>query len=618
MQFRTVSTILLLVVVTGAFCVTGTSAVTMGPLPPEQNDTVELTGLPLETAELAIKQADMVIKNKAPDPVPDPIFERRDLECSEAGDPYWWMMEEYGRCSNEYELLTEVLPLGIAYRYTQQQKYAEKAKTYVLAWANAYLNEKAKNNPRYTGFRGNAIDYREYHNLFKTYSYTKNSGVYSAAEITRIEQWMNELGDYFVAVDPYDPATTSQICGNRTPCFSFRNTGNWNAAAYQLIANIYVVTKNPQIEQFLFTKGHWNKFVTEEFVMPSGLVDDIAEREFCASFGNNSGDRLPFEAIADFHTATGYTTQNSGVYSSRCSNTSSGLIATLPFSTDVNSKEYKARRFFLRYPRRSVYLNPAERGSNGSIAQGQDGFVSNDPKDNKSMGYATLHFIHGFDAINMLYQNGYYSPTNEERNLFSRGVLVSLIEMYELMKPDAEDYAAAFGSTPGCNESDTNLTNDCNQGNYRYKGYENAVVGYVMVQKYGSPIEELQGRIDEVLNKYEFINETGKLVELDSHMYLLATIQSGGPAEITTTPGDQPATPSAVPSIDQASESPSPVPCPRHAAGDANCDGVVTLIDMEIWRGEFFGEQATERADFNKDGKLSLIDLEIWTRTMFP
>jgi hypothetical protein len=609
------------------------SAVTSPPLPPK-SDSFELKGLSLETAELAVKQADMVLKSKAPDPVPDPIFERRDIECSKEGDPYWWMMEEYGRCSNEYELLTEVLPLGIAYRYTQQQKYAEKAKTYVLAWADAYLNEKAKNNDRYTGFRGNSIDYREYHNLFKTYSYTKNSGVYSTAEIARIEQWMNELGDYFVAVDPYNPATTNQLCGNRTPCFSFRNTGNWNAAAYQLLANIYVVTENPSIGQFLFTKGYWKKFVTEEFVMPSGLVDDIAEREFCASFGSNSGDRLPIEAIADFYAATGYTAQNSGSYTSKCSNTSSGLIASLPYSTDVTSKEYKARRFFLRYPRRSVYLNPAERSSSGSIIQGQDGFVSNDPKDNKSMGYAALHFIHGFDAINVLYQAGYYTPTTVDSELFSRGVEVSLLEMYELMKPDAEAYAAAFGSTAGCNESDTNLTNDCNQGNYRYKGYENAVIGYVMVQKYGSAIEGLPARIEEILEKYKFVNTAGQLTTLNSHMYLLATIQNNPPSETTIpptqsmnqptiipasgTPGDETATPSAVPNIDQAPESPSPVLCPRHTAGDANCDGEVTLIDMEIWRGEFFGEQNSFKADFNKDGKLSLVDLEIWTRTMFP
>lgn len=38
--------------------------------------------MPFQAVQLSVKQADAVLKGKQPDPVPDSVFERRDLECS--------------------------------------------------------------------------------------------------------------------------------------------------------------------------------------------------------------------------------------------------------------------------------------------------------------------------------------------------------------------------------------------------------------------------------------------------------------------------------------------------------------------------------------------------------
>lgn len=58
----------------------------------------------------------------------------------------------------------------------------------------------------------------------------------------------------------------------------------------------------------------------------------------------------------------------------------------------------------------------------------------------------------------------------------------------------------------------------------------------------------------------------------------------------------------------------SPV-CPLKPRGDADCNGVINLQDLEIWRFEYFLEsQSTATylaADFNRDSRVSLIDLQI-------
>lgn len=52
-------------------------------------------------------------------------------------------------------------------------------------------------------------------------------------------------------------------------------------------------------------------------------------------------------------------------------------------------------------------------------------------------------------------------------------------------------------------------------------------------------------------------------------------------------------------------------PGPVRAAGDANGDGLVDLVDFAIWKGEYLtGVGLT--ADFSGDGKVDLLDFPIW------
>lgn len=60
---------------------------------------------------------------------------------------------------------------------------------------------------------------------------------------------------------------------------------------------------------------------------------------------------------------------------------------------------------------------------------------------------------------------------------------------------------------------------------------------------------------------------------------------------------------------------PPPQYCTSHPFGDANCDGRISLVDMEIFRREFNGQTLNGlQADFNGDGKISLVDYEILRR----
>lgn len=56
-----------------------------------------------------------------------------------------------------------------------------------------------------------------------------------------------------------------------------------------------------------------------------------------------------------------------------------------------------------------------------------------------------------------------------------------------------------------------------------------------------------------------------------------------------------------------------PVPaCPKKSQGDANCDNIVNLADLDIYRGEVNGEIKSFRSDFNEDKKLNITDFVIW------
>jgi len=63
---------------------------------------------------------------------------------------------------------------------------------------------------------------------------------------------------------------------------------------------------------------------------------------------------------------------------------------------------------------------------------------------------------------------------------------------------------------------------------------------------------------------------------------------------------------------------PTPTPtvilCTRKGEGDANCDGVINILDFETWRREFLGIDTTTKADFDSSGGVTILDFEIWRR----
>jgi len=59
---------------------------------------------------------------------------------------------------------------------------------------------------------------------------------------------------------------------------------------------------------------------------------------------------------------------------------------------------------------------------------------------------------------------------------------------------------------------------------------------------------------------------------------------------------------------------PTVILCARKGEGDANCDGVINILDFEIWRREFLGIDTTTKSDFDSSGGVTILDFEIWRR----
>lgn len=59
---------------------------------------------------------------------------------------------------------------------------------------------------------------------------------------------------------------------------------------------------------------------------------------------------------------------------------------------------------------------------------------------------------------------------------------------------------------------------------------------------------------------------------------------------------------------------PTLIPTTAGVVGDANSDGMVDLVDFEIWKREYLGKTTSTKADFNRDGKANLVDFAIWKR----
>lgn len=87
-----------------------------------------------------------------------------------------------------------------------------------------------------------------------------------------------------------------------------------------------------------------------------------------------------------------------------------------------------------------------------------------------------------------------------------------------------------------------------------------------------------------------------------------------GAYEYGSTPGTATPTPTAI--TPSPSQSPIPTPtgsasCALHGRGDANCDGMIDLVDFEMWRREYTTKTGTS-SDFNNDGGVTLVDFELW------
>ncbi len=82
------------------------------------------------------------------------------------------------------------------------------------------------------------------------------------------------------------------------------------------------------------------------------------------------------------------------------------------------------------------------------------------------------------------------------------------------------------------------------------------------------------------------------------------TIPTNTPIPPTPTNTPVPPTSTSIPA--------TPIPTRVAIAGDANGDGVVDILDYNIWRDEFLGTLTTKTSDFNHDGKIDLLDFNIW------
>jgi len=79
----------------------------------------------------------------------------------------------------------------------------------------------------------------------------------------------------------------------------------------------------------------------------------------------------------------------------------------------------------------------------------------------------------------------------------------------------------------------------------------------------------------------------------------------------TKRPTSTPVVPTSLPTI-KLTPTVTFVPCSKKSIGDANCDGVVSIMDFGIWKTEFSGNVNQKTADFDGNGRVSIIDFGIW------
>lgn len=147
-----------------------------------------------------------------------------------------------------------------------------------------------------------------------------------------------------------------------------------------------------------------------------------------------------------------------------------------------------------------------------------------------------------------------------------------------------------------------NSTTTCTSHNPPCLAHSNGEAGFLYAQVNGNQMT------------VNYVTQSGTTA--DSVIY---SSGPGGPTIPFSSPTQPPfrsPTPITATNPIQPTRTPTPISgsCSRKSQGDADCNGIIDLIDYEIWRREFTGTASTRNADYNADGFVNLIDYEIWRR----
>ncbi len=129
--------------------------------------------------------------------------------------------------------------------------------------------------------------------------------------------------------------------------------------------------------------------------------------------------------------------------------------------------------------------------------------------------------------------------------------------------------------------------------------YRNSV-WWVYWNVYDPPTPDRGAYSEGILPRYIYVSDG--LIVVEGNGGELFVLRHSGSAQPTPT-----ITPISTPI-------PTVILCARKGEGDANCDGVISIFDFEIWRREFLGIDTTTKADFDSVGGVSILDFEIWRR----
>lgn len=157
------------------------------------------------------------------------------------------------------------------------------------------------------------------------------------------------------------------------------------------------------------------------------------------------------------------------------------------------------------------------------------------------------------------------------------------------------------------------------EGDSRYQGQKarlqyRYINGILKDGSDGSPAQSLWPWPMEQRIKDEFAQEFGVQNFSVTNTICEKILKPNGAVQtcgVVPTPSGPTPTPPLSPSSTPSSS------CAKKPQGDADCNGVIDLIDFEIWRKEFTGSVWTKLADFDASGAVNLVDFEIWRKGYF-